>query len=215
MAGSVRTNEGFRFDHGYTTFCSRYEYIDQLMKECYGENLSKIQMKARDSYVYVRGKFVRYPMQNNLSGLPDQEKLTCSLDLLRARITDMKTSYNRVTSPESAKQLQGNDAKDNEVLTISAQDRMPTKLNDQEPVNDEMNTAETLDNYLLRRWGESLSNVLFRPYIFKSFAYPTSKLSSAWAEYKILPSRIGADMERIVQDEQCDPGIVLKNSWEG
>lgn len=209
MAGSVRTHEGFRFDHGCKTFCSRYEYIDRLLKECYGDSLSKIQNKARDSYVYVRGRFVRYPLQNNLSGLPDPDKLACSLDLLSARISDMQTTNKRRMSLESANELQENSTKRDDVQPITAQDidRISTKLDDQELVDDETSIKETLDNYLLRRWGESLCNVLFRPYIFKSFAYPTSKLSATWAEYKILPSNIGADIERILQDEQCDPGL--------
>uniref|UniRef100_H2Z4P1 Amine oxidase domain-containing protein n=1 Tax=Ciona savignyi TaxID=51511 RepID=H2Z4P1_CIOSA len=87
LAGSIKTSEGFRFDHGYKTLSSNYEYFDKILETFYCSESGRVmQTRKRDNYVFIRGKMVRYPVQNNLSGLPVQDKHGCVLDLVKTKL---------------------------------------------------------------------------------------------------------------------------------
>uniref|UniRef100_F6VRK4 Amine oxidase domain-containing protein n=1 Tax=Ciona intestinalis TaxID=7719 RepID=F6VRK4_CIOIN len=58
-----------------------------------------------------------------------------------------------------------------------------------------------LDEFLVSEWGETLCNLFFRPYIFKSWAYPTGKLRSDWVQIKIPPADLSEDLKRVMNDE--------------
>jgi len=163
LAGSVKTAEGFRFDHGYKTICSHYEYFDRVLESLYNdESERKLIERPRDSYVYLRERLVKYPVQNNLAGLPSSDKQACALDLLKAKMRAMDSGG--VERPNN------------------------------------------LDEYLVSEWGEALCNVFFRPYIFKSWAYPTGKLQWDWVSHKIPPSNVVEDIGRMLEGDQRDPG---------
>lgn len=164
MAGSIKTKQGFRFDHGYKTFYSRYEYIDELLEQSYENSSKTLIHKTPRSFVRVCGNLISFPFQNNLSGLPINLQESCAVDLIKARLK-----------------------KKNQQDQATGQNR-------------------NLDTYLKEEWGEHLSNVFFRPYLFKSFAIPTAKLSSLWASAKIPPSDVGADINAMLNNTQRDPG---------
>nr|XP_039271749.1 uncharacterized protein LOC120346149 [Styela clava] len=219
LAGSIKTHEGFRFDHGYKTFCSRYDYLDQLIEDCFGSPPKKLKEKARDNYVYVKGRMIRFPLQNNLSGLPEADQINCALDLVRARITDKKQRVTEDVINETDKEnlehredesLTENSSSPIENTAVIGETLRTISLENNEQRNGEH--VETLDEYLVRKWGESLCNILFRPYIFKSFAYPTSKLVANWAENKIPPPQLGDDIERILNNEQRDPAVDIDST---
>ncbi|XP_078484452.1 uncharacterized protein LOC100178869 [Ciona intestinalis] len=163
LAGSIKTSEGFRFDHGYKTLSSHYEYFDKIIDAFYcADNGRVMETRKRNNFVYIRGKLVRYPVQSNLAGLPVAEKQACVMDLVKAKLE----------AKEADK--------------------------DKEHAN--------LDEFLVSEWGETLCNLFFRPYIFKSWAYPTGKLRSDWVQIKIPPADLSEDLKRVMNDEQEDPG---------
>ena len=94
LAGSFKTPEGFRFDHGYMVIPTRYEYIQKLLAElgppAEGEKKTKEFIdfieKVRNNFVYIRGNLVKYPIQNNLSGLPPKEQADSVADLMKAQL---------------------------------------------------------------------------------------------------------------------------------
>ena len=94
LAGSFKTPEGFRFDHGYMVIPTRYEYIQKLLAELgppvEGEKKTKEFIdfieKVRNNFVYIRGNLVKYPIQNNLSGLPPKEQADSVADLMKAQL---------------------------------------------------------------------------------------------------------------------------------
>ncbi|CAK8676575.1 uncharacterized protein LOC143445060 isoform X2 [Clavelina lepadiformis] len=89
LAGSVKTAEGFRFDHGYKALTSRYEYFDKVLSSVYNEETGRSLLTIpRNNYVYIRGNLVKYPVQNNLGGLPIAEKHSCVLDLVKAKLEE-------------------------------------------------------------------------------------------------------------------------------
>ena len=94
LAGSFKTPEGFRFDHGYMVIPTRYEYIQKLLEELgpprEGEKKTKEFIdfieKVRNNFVYIRGNLVKYPIQNNLCGLPPKEQADSVADLMKAQL---------------------------------------------------------------------------------------------------------------------------------
>ena len=93
LAGSFKTPEGFRFDHGYMVIPTRYDYIQKLLAELGPQEGEKKQKdfidfieKVRNNFVYIRGNLVKYPIQNNLSGLPPKEQADSVADLMKAQL---------------------------------------------------------------------------------------------------------------------------------
>ena len=80
LAASFRDSAGFTWDVGGHVQFSHYEYFDRVMDETMGGDwLSHV----RESWVWMRDRFVPYPFQNNIHFLPDPERRDCLLGLLR------------------------------------------------------------------------------------------------------------------------------------
>jgi len=168
LAGSFKTPEGFRFDHGYMVIPTRYDYIQKLLAELGPQEGEKKQKdfidfieKVRNNFVYIRGNLVKYPIQNNLSGLPPKEQADSVADLMKAQLMLKHI-------PEDAPK------------------------------------PNNLDDWLLENWGETLTNLFFRPMMFKTWAHPTTKLSADWVDYKIAPADLKRDIVRTVDGAQND-----------
>ena len=163
QAGSLQTPEGFRFNHGYKTLTdSNYDYFDRLLNRLYPSQKGDKGLKeiSRNSYVYIQGNLIPYPIQNNIKHLPKEQKLLCALDLVR------------------------------------------TKL---ERIEDENNNApKNLDEYLTQEFGDSLSNLFFRPYIYKAWMCPTVKLSHDWASSKLPSCDLVQEMKRLMVNGNKD-----------
>jgi protoporphyrinogen oxidase len=73
---------GFTWDLGGHVQFSHYAYFDRLMDLALGHAWIE---HVRESYVWIRGKFVPYPFQNNLRHLPPEDLARCLKGLIRAR----------------------------------------------------------------------------------------------------------------------------------
>ena len=60
LAGSFKTPEGFRFDHGYMIIPTRYEFIKKLLEELgpgddkKAKEFIEFVQKTRNNFVYIR-----------------------------------------------------------------------------------------------------------------------------------------------------------------
>jgi len=171
LAGSFRTPEGFRFDHGYTVLPRRYDFIEHVLAELgpkydaegkLVKNREFIEFieKVRTNWVSLRGHFVKFPIQSNLAGLPAKEQADCLADLVKAQIL---------------------------AKNVPAE-----------------NPPNNLDDWLLEQWGETLTNLFFRPMMFKTWAHPTTKLAHNWVKSKIPPTDLKRDLVRTLDGEQKD-----------
>ena len=97
MAGSFKTPEGFRFDHGYMVIPARYDLIEKLLEglgpkyDAEGKLLKNKEFiefheKIRNNFVHIRGTMVKFPIQSNLAGLPPKEQADCIADLVKAKL---------------------------------------------------------------------------------------------------------------------------------
>ncbi|MBC7893204.1 MAG: NAD(P)-binding protein [Sphingobacteriaceae bacterium] len=75
LATSFTDEQGFLWDIGGHVQFSHYQYFDDLMKKALGDEgwLSH----QRESWVWMRNRFVPYPFQNNIRYLPKEDMWKC------------------------------------------------------------------------------------------------------------------------------------------
>lgn len=82
LAGSVVDAHGFTWDLGGHVQFSHYEHFDALMDDLLGPD--GWLYHERESWVWIRGAFVPYPLQLNLHRLPPSERWECVRGLVSA-----------------------------------------------------------------------------------------------------------------------------------
>jgi len=75
LATSYRDPQGFVWDIGGHVQFSHYEYFDELMMRALGGD--GWFRHERESWVWMRDRFIPYPFQNNLRHLPKEEMWKC------------------------------------------------------------------------------------------------------------------------------------------
>lgn len=83
LASSVIDENGFTWDLGGHVQFSHYDYFDGVMNELFAPE--EWLWHERRSYVWVSGRFIPYPFQNNLRRLPATELARCLAGLAAAR----------------------------------------------------------------------------------------------------------------------------------
>lgn len=82
LAASVTDDQGFIWDHGGHVMFSHYDYFDRLVEDAlrgdYDEHM-------REAWVWLLGRFVPYPFQNNIHRLPREAFLDCVDGIVDAR----------------------------------------------------------------------------------------------------------------------------------
>lgn len=85
LAGSVVDDHGFTWDFGGHVQFSHYAYFDQLMDDLLG--VDGWHHHERESWVWVRGRFVPYPFQLNIHRLPAEDAAAALAGLEEAAAT--------------------------------------------------------------------------------------------------------------------------------
>jgi len=82
LASSVVDDDGFTWDLGGHVQFSHYDYFDELMDDLLG--VDGWLYHQRESWVWLRERFVPYPFQLNLHRLPEAEQAQCVRGLISA-----------------------------------------------------------------------------------------------------------------------------------
>jgi protoporphyrinogen oxidase len=80
LAASFTDDRNFTWDIGGHIQFSHYRYFDDLMKRALGDGWLHHQ---RESWVWIDGRFVPYPFQNNIRHLPPESRWRCLQGLIR------------------------------------------------------------------------------------------------------------------------------------
>jgi len=83
LASSITDANGFTWDLGGHVQFSHYSYFDQLMDDLLGPD--GWHHHQRESWIWMRDRFIPYPFQLNLHHLPPKEARHCLDDLIRAQ----------------------------------------------------------------------------------------------------------------------------------
>ena len=81
LASSIVDKNGFTWDMGGHVLFSHYEYFDRLMEEVQGNQWVK---HVREAWVWMRQRWIPYPLQNNIWRLPSRDLIPCLEGLLEA-----------------------------------------------------------------------------------------------------------------------------------
>jgi protoporphyrinogen oxidase len=79
LATSFVDEKGFTWDIGGHVQFSHYDYFDRLMEKALGAAWLK---HLRQSYIWMRERFVPYPFQNNIRSLPPDDLTACLRGLI-------------------------------------------------------------------------------------------------------------------------------------
>lgn len=82
LASSVKDPKGFTWDLGGHVQFSHYEVFDRYMDLALGKD--GWLRHVRESWIWMRERFIPYPFQYNLHRLPKEEKWACVQGLLKA-----------------------------------------------------------------------------------------------------------------------------------
>jgi protoporphyrinogen oxidase len=82
LASSYVDDHGFTWDLGGHVVFSHYDYFDGVLDSVLqGQWVEHV----RQAWIWMRGRFIPYPLQNNIRHLPTQELMECLEGLLDAR----------------------------------------------------------------------------------------------------------------------------------
>lgn len=81
LASSVVDPHGFIWDHGGHVMFSHYAYFDELVEKMLGADYDE---HMREAWVWIHGRFVPYPFQNNIHRLPPDVFLDCIMGIIAA-----------------------------------------------------------------------------------------------------------------------------------
>ena len=73
---------GFIWDHGGHVMFSHYSYFDELVEKMLGADYDE---HMREAWVWLHGRFVPYPFQNNIHRLPPDVFMDCIMGIIDAQ----------------------------------------------------------------------------------------------------------------------------------
>jgi protoporphyrinogen oxidase len=79
LAASFTDEQGFTWDLGGHVLFSHYDYFDRLMDDLLPSGWIQ---HVREAWVWMRNRFIPYPIQNNIWKLPPDDLMTCLDGLL-------------------------------------------------------------------------------------------------------------------------------------
>jgi protoporphyrinogen oxidase len=82
LSSSVVDPHGFIWDHGGHVMFSHYSYFDDLVETMLHGDFDE---HMREAWVWLHGRFVPYPFQNNIHRLPPDVFLDCILGIIAAQ----------------------------------------------------------------------------------------------------------------------------------
>ncbi|TVY47727.1 hypothetical protein LOCC1_G002394 [Lachnellula occidentalis] len=156
LASTDVTPEGFLYDVGGHVIFSHYKYFD----DCIDEALPKAEdwyTHQRISYVRLKSLWVPYPLQNNVSMLPQEEKLRCVDGMIDAALT-----------------------------ARTATDK-----------------PKDFDEWIVRMMGTGLADIFMRPYNYKVWAVPTTKMQCQWLGERVAAPDVKTCVKNVILNKSA------------
>jgi len=151
--------QGFLWDMGGHVLFSHYKEFDEMLDETLGDEW---QWHVRESWVWMRDRFVPYPLQHNSHMLPKTESLGCARDLTVRKLLSS---------------------------TGGIWDHCPDKIKKLARPFFDLKKATDFENWLQSKFGQQLFESFLKPYNEKVWAQPLSKMNSVWVGERVaLPN---------------------------
>ena len=167
LAASRVDENGFTWDRGGHVVFSHYTYFDHLL-----DSLLERQWieHVREAWVWMRERFIPYPLQNNIRHLPTPELVECLEGLVdcgwRPRI-----------------EVRGGEIPDCGLAAPGA-------------ARNQMAPPGTFTDWILRSFGAGLARVFLTPYNLKVWATDPVEMSASWVGERVAT----VDLKRILRN---------------
>ncbi len=166
LASSHVDANGFTWDLGGHVVFSHYRYFDDLLDSLLGGQWVRHE---REAWIWMRDRFIPYPLQNNIRHLPTPELLECVEGLLDV-------------------QSRGGSA---------AQTRSPVARGWGKATPE--GERATFADWILRSFGAGLSRVFMTPYNEKIWATDLAQMSSSWVGERVAAVDLKRILRNIIK----------------
>ena len=142
----------------------------------------------RVSYVWIRGRWVAYPFQNNLAALPLEDQARCLEGLAEAQCRRAA----------------------DEAVAAATETRGATTTT--------LMTPATFDDWILRHLGKGIADMFMRPYNFKVWARAPRHMSSSWLGERVAAPDFSRALRNALhrrEDAGWGPNAVFRFPREG
>jgi len=188
LAASFVDGHGFTWDLGGHVVFSHYDYFDRLLDSLLEQQWVEHE---RQAWIWMRERFIPYPLQNNIRHLPAPELLECLEGLLAVQSPSAYCPNCGLRMAEGVPSLLvrhpplGPDAD----RTTSGERRVTI---------DESRAAPpaTFADWIVRRFGAGLARVFLDPYNRKVWATDPAEMSAAWVGERVAT----VDLKRVLRN---------------
>ena len=181
LAASHVDERGFTWDLGGHVVFSHYDYFDRLLDSLLDDQWVRHE---REAWVWMRDRFIPYPLQNNIRHLPTPELLECLEGLL-----DAKTAGQR---PEVVGWAVPTDPSRSGAETVGT--AHPTSSEIRRPSCEIR--PQTFADWIVGSFGAGLARVFMTPYNFKVWATDPAEMSSSWVGERVAT----VDLKRVLRN---------------
>lgn len=166
LAHSFQDPQGFTWDCGGHVQFSHYDTFDRYMDQALGPE--GWYTHQRESWVWIKKRFVPYPFQNNLHRLDPEDRWACVEGLLEA--------WQRA---EKGARVSG----------VGCRDQDSTETRNPKP--------ETFEDWMLATFGPGITELFMYPYNFKVWAYPPPAMDFRWIGERVSVPGLGGVLKSI------------------
>jgi len=156
LAGSYVDENGFTWDLGGHVVFSHFDYFDHLLDLLLGHQWV---WHEREAWVWMRERFIPYPLQNNIRHLPTPELWECLEGLLDTQKAALCENCG-LEVPDSIR-------------------------NPQSAIRHPMTQPVTFAEWIVRSFGAGLARVFLTPYNVKVWATDPAEMSASWVGERV------------------------------
>jgi protoporphyrinogen oxidase len=183
LAASQVDAQGFTWDLGGHVVFSHYEYFDRLLDALLEQEWVE---HVREAWIWMRDRFIPYPLQNNIRHLPTPELLECLEGLLEVRTPGQRRENGGRKTEDSGQRTQDRErSTDGGAHSSALLDRPPCA-----------GGPQNFADWIVRSFGAGLARVFLHPYNRKVWATDPAEMSAAWVAERIAP----VDLKRILRN---------------
>lgn len=171
LAHSFKDDQGFTWDCGGHVQFSHYENFDRYMDLALGKD--GWYEHQRESWVWIKKRFVPYPFQNNLHRLDPEDRWACVEGLLEAWQREQRNIQHSTSNPPHSH------------AGIS-----PSIANHKSQI-------ANFEDWMLATFGPGITEIFMYPYNFKVWAYPPPMMDYRWIGERVSVPGLGGVLKSI------------------